>query len=709
MVDPGLFKFALALGAEVFHHPFELAGTQSLFSHGLASLEPPWAPSGSICGKVAPVNQKKDPGLQVTGLTAALATLLLGWGRPLLPWEALPLAPLELIFPPLLVAVVIVQRHHLAEVFFQLRHFLPHALALACATFLSELAWPNTAFALAKSAYLFGLALLFALFMKAPASVRGIQAGILGGAALIVALFVLGVAASLLFPQGSTDHFLRAGAGSMPAGFLIRFRLSFGWPAQLVSYITFLIPLFWWASQGRMSASIRMGGVIALCGVGFFTLAPGVGAMLFAVALVYSRPFNAPAAAHGSGGKKHLARVGVFIALLFVAAAFSFSPTHLARGEFSPSARLSIATASWRAFLENPLFGWGPGARPLNVLHLSGDGTTLHAFSEAHIAAFSVAHQSGLFGLCALVFFIVQLARTSRWQGQSNGAARALWIALLCGWAMGGLTNAIEDQRHLWAILGMIAGLNTGKKSMASTRLTSGKRGIGVLAIGVLFAAPLLTGCPDPNPQEKDAAHADPQSPQPHTASSESSASSASSASSTSSTSSTSSASGAEHKKTVASGPSPRKRLPKRRGNAPRLEDRSASVLSERWQLDQNAPPNLQRLVAERATALPGVQSEGEKASGAVHPRLLVEGRTIAEFSNVKDGSLKVSLPGAWAEEAVAKGWGRALQVENEVRLYGPRDGDELEVLLFLLGKAAAGAHPEAKDVKVDAREEKTP
>jgi hypothetical protein len=139
--------------------------------------------------------------------------------------------------------------------------------------------------------------------------------------------------------------------------------------------------------------------------------------------------------------------------------------------------------------------------------------------------------------------------------------------------------------------------------------------------------------------------------------------------------------------------PSPRKTLPRRRGKTPKVKAAALESTAQHWQLDQNSPPNLRDLIVERAQMLPGIRTEssGKNKGGPI--RFLRQERSVAEFSEEKDGSLRLVLPQAWAQEAVEKGWGRALQAENEVRLFGPRDGDELEVLSFLLRQALL-AHP---------------
>ncbi|MDQ5858464.1 MAG: DUF5519 family protein [Acidobacteriota bacterium] len=68
----------------------------------------------------------------------------------------------------------------------------------------------------------------------------------------------------------------------------------------------------------------------------------------------------------------------------------------------------------------------------------------------------------------------------------------------------------------------------------------------------------------------------------------------------------------------------------------------------------------------------------------------------------MRDGSLHVALPPAVASEAIARGWAEIHPVarmglipENVVMIYGPRDADELDVVINLVRSALALAQGE--------------
>ncbi len=70
-------------------------------------------------------------------------------------------------------------------------------------------------------------------------------------------------------------------------------------------------------------------------------------------------------------------------------------------------------------------------------------------------------------------------------------------------------------------------------------------------------------------------------------------------------------------------------------------------------------------------------------------------GREFAHLHPPQDGSLHAALPPDIVKTAIANGWaerhplaGRFGLPENVVMIYGPRDDDELRIVLELLGES---------------------
>ena len=115
-------------------------------------------------------------------------------------------------------------------------------------------------------------------------------------------------------------------------------------------------------------------------------------------------------------------------------------------------------------------------------------------------------------------------------------------------------------------------------------------------------------------------------------------------------------------------------------------------------QISQNAPPELQRALADRALQLPSV-SEAEslvsvpgarafvlaEESALGPPEAFQAGREFAHLHPEHDGSLHMTLPADVAEGAFGKGWGEPHPISGTPLIYGPRDDEELEVVWRLL------------------------
>lgn len=146
--------------------------------------------------------------------------------------------------------------------------------------------------------------------------------------------------------------------------------------------------------------------------------------------------------------------------------------------------------------------------------------------------------------------------------------------------------------------------------------------------------------------------------------------------------------------------------LPARSGPRPRT-----TPTNPHTQLDQNAPPELQERLFERAAALPGVGVEpsgisvpgarafvlGGEAAGPAEAFMI--GREFAHLHPATDGSLHMMLSPDLARTVEERGWGEPHPVarlglipSTAMMVYGPRDPDELEVVWQLLQAAHAFA-----------------
>jgi len=144
----------------------------------------------------------------------------------------------------------------------------------------------------------------------------------------------------------------------------------------------------------------------------------------------------------------------------------------------------------------------------------------------------------------------------------------------------------------------------------------------------------------------------------------------------------------------------------KRPGPRPR-----ATRTNPHTQLDQNAPAALQEKVFALARGLPGVVVGASHVSvpgarafhlpSCAHPvagGFMLE-REFAHLHPARDGSLHMSLPPAIVDAVIDNGWaerhplaGKHGLPTNIVMVFGPRDADELEVVVALVEASHAAA-----------------
>ena len=83
------------------------------------------------------------------------------------------------------------------------------------------------------------------------------------------------------------------------------------------------------------------------------------------------------------------------------------------------------------------------------------------SLTDAHNTFLSVAAQSGVFALIALVIICwTAIRRTLRPSGQRSLIHATLGAAFISAFIWQGLIGSFEETRHLWVLIGMILGLS---------------------------------------------------------------------------------------------------------------------------------------------------------------------------------------------------------------------------------------------------------
>lgn len=156
---------------------------------------------------------------------------------------------------------------------------------------------------------------------------------------------------------------------------------------------------------------------------------------------------------------------------------------------------------------------------------------------------------------------------------------------------------------------------------------------------------------------------------------------------------------------------------PARRGPRPQTQQ-----AMPHQQLDQQASPALQEALFQRCVTLPGVQPGPSYVSvpGArafhLDPDLahgageaFMRGTEFAHLHPAYDGSLHLALPEPQARAVIDAGWGEyhplvahGIMPPTQLMVYGPRDGEELEVVWRIIEESYAFARGGAGDATLN-------
>lgn len=253
--------------------------------------------------------------------------------------------------------------------------------------------------------------------------------------------------------------------GSLPVGNYPRIQSTFLYPAMLCNYLTagiFLILASFklgWIKNKPTAFCLILHGIAAI-----FTLTPGLGGLVFAIALWVGflfiereRPLY--------GRIAFTAGSLVFIVSMAVSA-FSIWPIStspftldLFGLRIDPTQRLLAWRDALETFLQHPLFGKGVGLGVANVRFQAPSGQ-MQILTDAHNTFLSIAGQAGILGLATfLALMIATLRRGTIFpigEVTKKPISLAMTIALVSGIAFQGLVGSFEDARHLWVLLGLI-------------------------------------------------------------------------------------------------------------------------------------------------------------------------------------------------------------------------------------------------------------
>ncbi|MGH9946167.1 MAG: O-antigen ligase family protein [Pyrinomonadaceae bacterium] len=334
-----------------------------------------------------------------------------------------------------------------------------YAAAFLAATFFS----PQILQSLVKSlstTYLVGLAVITFMLIRDERDLRRTIAVWLIGASIpvvvglfTIALFYYDAANPLLIDL--TYHF-----GAVPVGNFPRLSSTFVSASMFCSYlIVTMMFYFIFAANRRLPTTVWILGLASILTCIVFTVSIGIGAAVLAIAMWV----NYRIANRTVGRVVLISGIVVCVCSLllsFVAlqphstAAYSLQLPFIGI-EITPSSRLMVWTDAVNTFLNHFLIGNGPGMPSASVVFQNSEGG-FSLLTDAHNSFLSVATQTGIIGLAAFVFLCCHLTATSFSKSHNTLMRFGLAIAFFAVFIVQGLTNSLEDPRHLWVLTGMI-------------------------------------------------------------------------------------------------------------------------------------------------------------------------------------------------------------------------------------------------------------
>lgn len=414
-------------------------------------------------------NERSDPPVSLIDRAFRLAFLALvfslGFMRPNLRVSGLVVQVTDVLFLAAIVIFVISIATRLRS--FRYDRIFPvfgvYFLALAFSAALST--EPRFSFAkLAGEAYLILLAVISFNFVRSLDDLKRSSLVWIAGSSVAAAAAVLGAITFYVDPDNALLAQFLHHYGSLPPGNYPRVQGTFIYPAMLCDYLTVgvLILLAAWRS-GWIGGKAVVTSLTLHIIAAIFTVTPGLGGLLFAVALWASYFLVADKPRTYS---RSLRFAGVAVAAAATAVAL-FTTRNIPTSPYSfdffgtridPTQRLLTWQGAAETFLSNPVFGNGLGLGVANVIFLAPSGQ-LQRLNDAHNVFLNVAGQSGVFAVAALLTFTAWLTYRSFWFERRSDTVSvfriSLGIAFVSAFIIQGMVGSFENARHLWVLMGI--------------------------------------------------------------------------------------------------------------------------------------------------------------------------------------------------------------------------------------------------------------
>lgn len=326
-------------------------------------------------------------------------------------------------------------------------------------------------------AYLLMLAVMAYNLIRDANSLKRLTQVWLASAAIVVAI---GVATIFLFYFERENWLLEYTLymyGAVPVGNYPRIASTMNSANALCNYLTIsLLMLFLAERLGWIKAAVFYCLYFCLVLVAFFTLSSTLGGVALVLGVWLWLMLK---------NKNCLIAYACFIFGLVVASGFlvlnliAMQPHESAAYSFnlpfteqilSPSPRLMVWEDALKTFSENFWTGRGLGQNAAQVVFRNTDGHN-SILLDAHNTVLSVAAQTGVFGLAAMLWLMFYLGRRSfplRLTSQPLATIRTcLGLAFLGAFIFQGISGSFEDSRHIWVMFGLLASVSDNSFALA--------------------------------------------------------------------------------------------------------------------------------------------------------------------------------------------------------------------------------------------------
>lgn len=270
--------------------------------------------------------------------------------------------------------------------------------------------------------------------------------------------------------------------GAVPVGNYPRINSTFLSASMLCNYLSVSLVILVICKKNKWINLTIFGILLFLILINLiFTISSGLGAIV----LIFGVWFWFELKDSLSKFSKFFLFGGIFSAIVFFllnfialqkypSAPFGFTIPIIEKDIFL-SSRYLVWRESLQTFLENPLFGVGIGQNSCQVIFQNSEGTTSF-LTDAHNTFLSVATQTGIIGLIALisiVFFIIKEFSSYKSNEQKISTLQfGLGLAFVSAFLYQGLLGSFEDTRHLWVLIGLILAFGRSNLSRQNKVLT---------------------------------------------------------------------------------------------------------------------------------------------------------------------------------------------------------------------------------------------